>query len=41
MTAQTKILDAQARNLEYIETLPNDILDDVLELVASICTKNQ
>ena len=40
MTAQAKILDAEARNYEYIEMIPNDILDEILEFVGGISRKD-
>jgi len=36
LTADAKVLDLQARNYEYIEDLPDDILIDVLDLVGGI-----
>ena len=36
LTADAKVLDLQARNYEYIEDLPENILIDVLEFVGSI-----
>jgi len=35
MAGQTKILDMEARNYDFIEIIPNDILDEALKLVAS------
>ena len=36
LTADAKVLDLQARNYDYIEDLPENILIDVLDLVGSI-----
>jgi hypothetical protein len=41
MTAQTKILDVQARNYDFIEMIPSDILGDVLELISSFLQKDE
>jgi mRNA interferase MazF len=36
LTADAKVLDLQARNYEYIEDVPEDILLTVLEMVGGI-----
>ena len=36
LTADAKVLDIHARNYDYIEDLPEDILVDVLDLVGGI-----
>jgi len=40
MTAQTKILDVEARNYKFIELVPEDILDEILEFVGGISRKD-